>query len=104
MIFRIMEALGLYPPAAVLKVGDTVPDIGEGLHAGAWSVGVLRSSSEVGCTEAELAALPLVEREAKLVATREKLLTAGAHRVIAGIDEVPGLVCEIVVRKDEGCG
>ena len=48
-----MEALGIYPPTAVVKVGDTVPDIGEGLAAGAWSVGVLRSSSEVGCTEEE---------------------------------------------------
>ncbi len=30
MVFRIMEALGVYPPSTVVKVGDTVPDIGEG--------------------------------------------------------------------------
>jgi phosphonoacetaldehyde hydrolase len=95
MVFRIMEALDIYPPAAVLKVGDTVPDIGEGLHAGAWSVGVVRSSSEVGCTEDELAALPMAEREAKLAAAREKLLAAGAHRVIAALDEVPRLVTDL---------
>jgi phosphonoacetaldehyde hydrolase len=95
MIFRIMEALDVYPPAAVLKVGDTVPDIGEGLQAGACSVGVVRSSSEVGCTEEELAALPVAAREAKFAAAREKLLAAGAHWVIAGIEEVPRLVADL---------
>ena len=38
MIFRIMEALAIYPPSAVLKIGDTVPDIEEGRAAGAWSI------------------------------------------------------------------
>ena len=33
MIFRCMEALGVYPPAAVLKVGDTVVDIEDGRNA-----------------------------------------------------------------------
>ena len=46
MVFRIMEGLGLFPPATVVKVGDTTADIVEGLSAGAWSVGVLRSSSD----------------------------------------------------------
>src|SRR5205823_3265316 len=53
MIFRTMEALGVYPPALVVKVGDTVPDIAEGRNAGVWSVGVTRTGSEVGCTEEE---------------------------------------------------
>ncbi len=82
MIFRIMEALGRFPPASVVKVGDTVPDIGEGLSAGAWSVGVLRTSSEVGCTEEEWAALSLAEQVRRLAACREKLLGAGAHAVV----------------------
>ena len=58
MIFRIMETLRIYPPRAVVKIGDTVPDIGEGLNAGAVSIGVVSSGSEVGCTHEELAALP----------------------------------------------
>ena len=57
MIFRIMEKLHIKSVSAVLKVGDTVHDIEEGLNAGVWSVGVTRSSSEVGCSEAEFAAL-----------------------------------------------
>ena len=30
MIFRIMEETGVCPPAAVVKIGDTIPDIEEG--------------------------------------------------------------------------
>jgi phosphonoacetaldehyde hydrolase len=48
MLFRCMEVLGAFPPAAVLKVGDTPADIAEGRNAGCWSVGVVYSSSEMG--------------------------------------------------------
>src|SRR5262249_37385904 len=66
MIFRLMEELEVYPPAAVVKIGDTIHDIYEGLNAGAWSVGVLQSGSEVGCSEADLAALSREERGARI--------------------------------------
>jgi phosphonoacetaldehyde hydrolase len=92
MMFRTMEALGVCPPAAVVKVGDTVPDIGEGLHAGAWSIGVSESSSEVGCTEEELQGLPAAEGETKVGAARQKLLAAGAHRVIASVADLPAVL------------
>ncbi len=45
MIFRVMERLNVYPPAAVVKIGDTIPDIAEGRSAGAWSMGVLRAAA-----------------------------------------------------------
>lgn len=102
MIFRIMEALVVYPPATVVKVGDTVPDIGEGRAAGAWSVGVLRSGSEVGCTEAEWDALPSDERSRRLAAGREKLLAAGAHAVGETLAELPALVTELTARLRRG--
>jgi phosphonoacetaldehyde hydrolase len=102
MIFRIMEALGVYPAAAVVKVGDTVPDIGEGLSAGAWSVGVLRSSSDVGCSEQEWAALPATEQRQRLDACREKLLAGGAHAVIETLADLPAVVTDIEARLARG--
>jgi phosphonoacetaldehyde hydrolase len=102
MIFRIMEALGVCPPAAVVKVGDTVPDIGEGLAAGAWSVGVLRSSSDVGCTEDEWAALPDAEQRRRLQHCREKLLSVGAHAVVETLAELPALLHHIDARLRRG--
>jgi phosphonoacetaldehyde hydrolase len=102
MIFRVMEALGHFPPASVVKVGDTVPDIGEGLSAGAWSVGVLRSSSEVGCTEVEWNALPPEDRVRRLSACRNTLLVAGAHAVVETLAELPALLDDIDQRLSRG--
>ena len=95
MIFRIMETLQIYPPSAVVKIGDTVPDIGEGLAAGAWSIGVSRSSSDVGCTEEEWDKLPAAERSARLAACSGKLLAAGAHAVVETLSELPHLISAI---------
>jgi phosphonoacetaldehyde hydrolase len=102
MVFRVMEMLNVYPPAAVVKVGDTVPDVGEGLAAGAWSVAVLRTGSEVGVTEAEWAALPEADRRSRLGAARQKLLDAGAHAVLETLAELPALVAEIGERLGRG--
>lgn len=102
MIFRIMEALRCFPPSTVVKVGDTVPDIGEGLSAGVWSVGILRSSSEVGCTEEEWDALPDAEQARRLAACGEKLLAAGAHAVVETLAELPTLLDDIEKRLGRG--
>jgi phosphonoacetaldehyde hydrolase len=95
MLFRVMEALGVYPPAAVLKVGDTVTDIEEGRNAGAWSVGVTDTGTEMGLTPAEFAALPAAAREDRRRAVREKLLAAGAHAAVASVADVPAVVADL---------
>jgi phosphonoacetaldehyde hydrolase len=100
MVFRIMETLGVFPPAAVVKVGDTVPDIGEGLAAGAWSVGVVLSSSEVGCTAQEWATLPSGEQQRRSASCRAKLLAAGAHAVVDTLAELPAVLDEFNARLD----
>jgi phosphonoacetaldehyde hydrolase len=102
MIFRIMEALGIFPPAAVVKVGDTVPDIGEGLSAGAWSVGVVQTSSDVGCTAEEWAALPPPEQGRRSASCRAKLLAAGAHAVIDTLAELPPVLDDFDARLGRG--
>jgi phosphonoacetaldehyde hydrolase len=102
MIFRIMEALGVFPPAVVVKVGDTVPDIGEGLSAGAWSVGVLRSSSEVGCTEQEWDALPHLEQRRRLTSCRDKLMAAGAHALVETLADLPTVLKDLDARVGRG--
>ncbi len=89
MIFRAMEATGVYPPAAVVKVGDTVPDIAEGLAAGASSLGVTRTGSCVGLSIAELAALPAEEQRRRTDLAARSLVAAGAHAVLAEVGELP---------------
>lgn len=102
MIFRIMEETGIYPPAAVLKIGDTVPDIAEGKNAGVWSVGVTRTGSEVGLTEAEWDALDKAGQRTKTEPAVAKLKAAGAHAVIPSVAELPDLIDEIYARLRRG--
>jgi phosphonoacetaldehyde hydrolase len=91
-LFRAMEALGVYPPAAVVKVGDTPVDVEDGLNAGAWSVAVVDSSSEMGLTEAEFTGLPDAERADRRAAVRGRFLAAGAHAAIDTLAELPVLI------------
>jgi len=102
MTFRIMEELDVYPPSAVVKIGDTIPDIQEGLNAGAWSLGVTASSSECGCSENEYRALKEDDRKARLAAARHKFLQAGAHAVIDTLAELPDLLDKLEARLSQG--
>ena len=102
MIYRAMEHCGVYPPAQVLKIGDTVPDVAEGLNAGAWSVGVTRTSSEVGLSEAEVATLEPAELQARLDRAASTLRAAGAHYVIESVAQLPELLKEIDARLARG--
>jgi phosphonoacetaldehyde hydrolase len=102
MVLRAMEATRVYPPAAVVKIGDTRIDIEDGLNAGAWSVGVVDSSNEMGLSEEEFAALTDDGRDAKRVAVRERFLSAGAHATIDSLTEVPALVAALNERLSAG--
>lgn len=102
MMFRIMERLDVYPPYAVLKVGDTEPDILEGRNAGAWSVGVAASSSDVGLTAGDLAALPEAERRKRIQVARDRLERAGAHEVLETVADVPRLISRLNQRIAAG--
>ncbi|MCS6866866.1 MAG: phosphonoacetaldehyde hydrolase [Gemmataceae bacterium] len=102
MIFRCMEALGVYPPAAVVKVGDTVVDIEDGLNAGCWSVGVVDTSNEMGLSAAEWAALAADEKAARRSTVRQRFMAAGAHAVIDTLAELPVLIDECNARLQRG--
>lgn len=92
------------PVQACVKVGDTVADIEEGLNAGMWSVAVTLTGNEVGLSEAEVAALDSREREQRRQRAADKLARAGAHYVIDGIADLPGIIEEIEVRLGRGEG
>jgi phosphonoacetaldehyde hydrolase len=98
MIFRAMEALGVFPPAAVVKVGDTVIDIEDGRNAGVWSVGVIDSSNEMGLSEAEFAALTDADRHDRRTAVRTRYEDSAADAVIGTLAELPGLVEALAER------
>ncbi len=102
MIFRCMEALNVYPPAAVVKVGDTVIDIEDGRNAGCWSVGVVDSSNEMGLTAAALAALPPRELEARRERVQQRYFAADAHSFLNHLRELPELIAALNKRLAKG--
>jgi len=85
MIFRCMEATGIFPSSRVVKIGDTVVDTEEGVNAGVWTVSVSRSGNMLGLSRAEDEALDPTDRAARLDTARRELTTAGAHRVVDSI-------------------
>lgn len=102
MIYATMNKLEVYPPAAVVSVGDTVPDVASGLNAGVWTVAVAKTGNELGLTEAEIAELEETELQLRLAQARERLAQAGAHYVIDGIDALPPVVEAINARLAHG--
>ncbi len=101
MLYECMRRLNVYPPAAVVKVGDTVVDIQEGKNAGAWSVGILTGSNLLGLTQAEYQAMPLEELERRKQKAAERYMEAGADLVIDAIRDLPDAVSAINRRMAE---
>lgn len=102
MCFLNAIHLEVYPMEAIVKVGDTVPDIEEGLNAGAWAVGVAVTGNGLGMTAAEVEALPPRDLEARRYQVATQLYQAGAHYVVDGIQDVPALIEVINARLAQG--
>jgi len=92
MVFRAMERLGVYPPSAVVKVGDTVADVQEGVNAGVWSVGITTSGSEVGLSELQWNELTRTQKSDYRARARGKLSAAKPYAVIDTLAELPALI------------
>lgn len=102
MVFENLRQLEVYPLSAVLKVGDTVPDIEEGLNAGVWSVAVVDSSNEIGMSYEAWSELDEQQKERLRIPVREKFNRAGAHFVIDSLDDLPELIGEVEFLISEG--
>lgn len=89
MMYENARRLNIYPQKSIIKVGDTVVDMKEGVNAGAWTVGVVLGSSELGLTYEEVQRMDKDELKVKVDKVKVKLLEAGADFVI---DDMRGLV------------
>ena len=102
MIYLNAQRLGVYPPEAIIKIGDTLPDIEAGLNAGAWTIGVSLTGNEIGLTEAEVAALPEGALGPRLAAVRQRMAAAGAHAVVDGAWDCLPVIDDIAQRLAQG--
>jgi phosphonoacetaldehyde hydrolase len=94
--------LQVFPFEAMVKIGDTVSDIKEGLNAGMWTVGLSQSGNELGLPLDEIGALPPAELESRLAAIAARFREAGAHYVVNGIWECREVVADIQRRLAKG--
>jgi len=102
MAFKSAENLGIYPMQAIVKIGDTISDIKEGINAGMWSVGVIMSSNEMGLSQEEIMNIETSELEKRRKTVRNSFLNAGADFVIDTLDEMEELIDRI--NAELSCG
>lgn len=92
MCYRNAEALNVYPMSSIVKVGDTIADIKEGVNAGCISVGVIYGSSEMGLTLEDERGMDKAELSKMYNKVKETYINNGAHYTIDRISDLPELL------------
>ena len=100
MIYKNMIDLAIPSVDQVVKVGDTIADIKEGVNAKVGSVGIVTGSNEMGVSEEEYNSRPAEEWESLKKEVRERMLAAGAHFVLDTIAELPACI-EKINNRDQ---
>lgn len=95
MIYENMKKFKIKSVHSVMKVGDTIADIIEGVNAGVITVGILEGSSLMGFTEEEYNALSVHEQEEVKEKARKQYMENGATYVINNMSELCSLIDEI---------
>lgn len=102
MCLKNAENLGVYPPEACVKIGDTLPDIDEGLNAGMWTIGLALTGNEIGYNEEEIKRMDPHVFEYKISRARKRMAMSGAHYVVDGIWDCDPLIDDINNRLKRG--
>ena len=95
MIYRNMMDLNVQNTDSVIKIGDTIEDIREGLNAKVWTIGVVTGSSALGLSEREVNDISKIELDRQIAGVRRKMTEAGAHYVIDTMAELPDVIAQI---------
>jgi phosphonoacetaldehyde hydrolase len=102
MIYQNAIQLEVYPMEAIVKVGDTLPDVEAGLNAGTWTVGLSLTGNFLGMDRGAYEALPHHQKENIRHKIEAKFYQAGAHFVIDGIWDLPLVIEKINQRLTDG--
>jgi phosphonoacetaldehyde hydrolase len=102
MCLRNAEMLRVFPMEAIVKIGDTLPDIEEGLNAGMWTIGLAKTGNEMGLNAQEVAALPQDELDHRLARACKRMYQTGAHYVVDSIADVLPILEQLNQRLAKG--
>lgn len=103
MCYKNAEALGVSPMSSMVKVGDTLSDVREGVNAGMWSVAVIKGSSELGLTQEEVEIMDKEELKNRMDVVSKRFKEAGAHFVIDTMAELEDIIVKIeneIIKSD----
>lgn len=100
MCYQNALLLRVYPPGAIVKIGDTPSDIEEGRNAGMWTIGITRTGNEAGLSEAEWNALPPGAQTEKLAQAEARL--SAAHYLAGSVAECDDILQQIDARIRHG--
>ncbi|WP_350302339.1 phosphonoacetaldehyde hydrolase [Peribacillus frigoritolerans] len=101
MCFKTAMNLQVYPLSKIVKVGDTISDIKEGISAGMWTVAVLKGGSEIGLSEAEINAMDPYDLQKRMKHAENRFWNAGADFVIDEIGDLLEIIDRINYRLTE---
>jgi phosphonoacetaldehyde hydrolase len=101
MCFKTAMNLQVYPLSKIVKVGDTISDIKEGIYAGMWTVAVLKGGSEIGLSEAEISEMDPYDLQKRMKHAENRFLNAGADFVIDEIGDLLEIIDRINYRLTE---
>ena len=102
MIYENAIRLKVSPLEALVKVGDTVSDIEEGLNAGTWSVAVARTGNMIGLTEEQWRVVTKAEQAIRLQEAHRQLVDAGAHYIIDTLADINPILDQIEAQLQAG--
>jgi phosphonoacetaldehyde hydrolase len=102
MCFLNAIRLQAYPPRRIVKIGDTLADITEGLNAGMWTVGVILSGNEVGLSKEEVGRLDAEDKAARIQKVEKRFRAAGAHYTAESVTNCRDVLARIEERIVRG--
>ena len=92
MVFKNMEHLKVSSVKSVIKVGDTISDIKEGVNAGVTTVGIIEGSSLMALSQEEFNALSSEEQNKLCYEVTKKFKNAGVDYVVRDIRGVLDII------------
>lgn len=95
MIYRNCEKMNVFLLSQMVKIGDTVADIQEGINAGMWTIGLTKSGNEVGLSAEDVEKADHIWLMEKIAFAGKKLLNAGADYVAEGVWDCWPILVEI---------
>lgn len=98
MIFKNAMNMQTFPLWKMVKIGDTLADIEEGLNAGMWVIGLTKTGNEMGLSLEEIENTDKKVIDERIAIIEEKFRKAGAHYIAESVDDCYDIIDEIDFR------